>query len=124
MTLAGELATGRELLRAAGITADVPRAVDVVDPTHQELFGWVVREGLTNVVRHSHASSCSVRLSPGSVEIVDDGVGRNGGSGHGAGNGLTGLRERVAAAGGVVDAGPLQPNGWRLRVSLAPEAVA
>ena len=125
VTLAGELATGRELLRAAGITADVPRAADVIDPTHQELFGWVVREGLTNVVRHSHASSCSVRLSPGSVEIVDDGVGRNGGPGHGGlGNGLTGLHERVAAAGGVVDAGPLQPNGWRLRVSLAPEAVA
>jgi two-component system sensor histidine kinase DesK len=126
VTLAGELATGRELLRAAGITADLPRAVDTVDRTHQELFGWVVREGLTNVVRHAHASSCSVRLSPGSVEIVDDGVGGDGASnGYGGpGNGLRGLRERVAVAGGVVDAGPLQPRGWRLRVSLTPEAVA
>jgi len=127
VTLAGELATGRELLRAAGITAEVPRAADVVDPTHQELFGWVVREGITNVVRHAHANSCSVRLSQSSVEIVDDGVGRNGGSGNagqttaGPGNGLTGLRERVAAAGGVVNAGPLQPHGWRLRVSLTPD---
>ena len=122
VTLAGELATGRELLRAAGIDADLPRAVDAVDPSNQELFGWVVREGLTNVVRHAHANSCSVRLSPGCVEIVDDGVGANGGSG--PGSGLAGLRERVAAAGGVVDAGPVQPKGWRLRVSLAPEAVA
>jgi two-component system, NarL family, sensor histidine kinase DesK len=122
VTLAGELATGRELLRAAGINADLPRAVDAVDPTNQELFGWVVREGLTNVVRHAHASSCAVRLSSCSVEIVDDGVGANGGSA--PGNGLSGLRERVAAAGGVVDAGPVQPKGWRLRVSLAPEAVA
>jgi two-component system, NarL family, sensor histidine kinase DesK len=120
VSLAGELATGRELLRAAGIDADLPRAVDAVDPSNQELFGWVVREGLTNVVRHAHASSCSVRLSPCSVEIVDDGVGGNGGSG----NGLAGLRERVAAAGGVVDAGPVAPKGWRLRVSLAPEALA
>ncbi len=119
VSLAGELATGRELLRAAGITADLPRAVDAVEPSNQELFGWVVREGLTNVVRHAHASSCSVRLSPCSVEIVDDGVGGNGASG----NGLAGLRERVAAAGGVVDAGPAEPKGWRLRVSLAPEAV-
>ena len=126
VTLAGELATGRELLRAAGITADLPRAVDTVDATHQELFGWVVREGLTNVVRHAHASSCSVRLSPSSVEIVDDGVGRDGASNGngGPGNGLRGLRERVALAGGVVDAGPLQPRGWRLRVSLTPEAIA
>jgi two-component system, NarL family, sensor histidine kinase DesK len=119
VTLAGELATGRELLRAAGITADLPRAVDVVDPNHQELFGWVVREGLTNIVRHAHASSCAVRLSASSVEIVDDGVGGAGPPG----NGLSGLRERVASVGGVIDAGPLQPKGWRLRVSLAPDGV-
>jgi two-component system, NarL family, sensor histidine kinase DesK len=121
VTLTGELATGRELLRAAAITADLPHAVDVVDPAYHELFGWVVREGLTNIVRHSHASSCVVRLSASAVEIVDDGVGGTGpGSAGPPGNGLTGLRERVAAAGGVVDAGPLAPRGWRLRVSLSP----
>ena len=48
----------------------------MVDLAHQELFGWALREGLTNVVRHCRASSCrSVRLSPSSVEIIDDGVG-------------------------------------------------
>lgn len=115
VTLAGELASGRELLRAAGVTADLPRAVDVVEPAYQELFGWVVREGLTNVVRHAHASTCTVRLTSDSVEITDDGVGTAAMAGHG----LSGLRERVTAAGGVVDAGPMQPSGWRLHVSLA-----
>ncbi|MGH3405916.1 MAG: sensor histidine kinase, partial [Streptosporangiaceae bacterium] len=101
VTLAGELATGRQLLRAAGIIADLPRAVDMVDPAYQELFGWVVREGLTNIVRHAHASSCAIRLTASGVEITDDGVGGTSPPGHG----LSGLRERVAAAGGVVDAG-------------------
>jgi two-component system sensor histidine kinase DesK len=118
VTLAGELATGRELLLAAGIDADLPRSIDAVGDTHQELFGWVVREGLTNVVRHARASSCAVRLSSCGVEIVDDGVG---GSGQ-PGSGLSGLRERAAAVGGVLEAGPHQPRGWRLRVSLAPVA--
>jgi two-component system, NarL family, sensor histidine kinase DesK len=116
VTLTRELAAGRELLRAAGIAADLPRATDVVEPAHQELFGWVVREGLTNIVRHAHATSCTVRLSPSSVEIVDDGVGAPAD----AGNGLSGLGERVAAAGGTLDAGPVRPRGWRLLVSLSP----
>jgi two-component system, NarL family, sensor histidine kinase DesK len=120
VTLAGELATGRELLRAAGVNADFPGAVDVVDPANQELFGWVVREGLTNIVRHAHATSCAVRLSASSVEVVDDGVGGQWTS-SASGHGLSGLRDRVAAAGGIVDFGPQEPKGWRLRVSLAPQ---
>jgi two-component system sensor histidine kinase DesK len=122
VTLAGELATGRELLRAANVSADLPRAVDVVDPAHQELFGWVVREGLTNVVRHAHAGSCSVRLASSWVEIVDDGMGAA--EATAPGHGLSGLRERAAAAGGIVEAGPLQPRGWRLRVAVAPAGSA
>jgi two-component system sensor histidine kinase DesK len=112
VTLASELARGRELLRASGITADLPTATDVADPVHQELFGWAVREGLTNVIRHARARSCQVRVSASSVEIIDDGQG----SAAAPGNGLSGLRERAAAVGGGVDAGPVQPTGWRLRV--------
>ena len=59
-------------------------------------------------------------LSAADVEIRDDGTGAPSPSG----NGLTGLRERVAAAGGTVEAGPASPRGWRLRVTLdRPEAL-
>jgi two-component system sensor histidine kinase DesK len=121
VTLAGELATARELLRAAGILAELPGSVDIVDPSLSELFGWVVREGITNVVRHSRATHCTVTLGPDRVEIVDDGAG--GLANPGAGTGLVGLRERVAAAGGTVEARPLAP-GWRLRVQVPVPARA
>jgi two-component system sensor histidine kinase DesK len=69
VTLAGELARGRELLRASGVVAELPTATDVVDVSHQELFGWALREGLTNVARHAHATRCTVVLTASEVEI-------------------------------------------------------
>ena len=119
VTLAGELATAQEVLRAAGIDAPSPPPVDVVDPAHSELFGWVVREGVTNVVRHSRARHCVIALGPTWLEIEDDGRG----GAPDAGNGLTGLRERVAAAGGTVLAGA-GPRGWRLRVEMSDPVAA
>jgi two-component system sensor histidine kinase DesK len=114
VTLAGELASGRELLRAARIDGDLPGSVDGVRADLHELFGWVVREGLTNVVRHSRARRCQVLLGSDTIEIRDDGVGL---VANDPGGGLTGLRERVAAAGGTVSAGPAR-EGWVLRVAV------
>jgi two-component system, NarL family, sensor histidine kinase DesK len=113
VTLSGELATAHEVLRAAGVAADFPGAVDIVDADLHELFGWVVREGVTNVVRHARAGRCTIALGPTWVEIVDDGRGVGGA----AGNGLTGLRERVELRGGTVESGG-SPLGWRLRVDM------
>jgi two-component system, NarL family, sensor histidine kinase DesK len=117
VTLTGELASAREVLTASGVTPELPGAVDAVDPRLSELFGWVVREGITNVVRHSRAQRCTVTIGTNWIEIVDDGRGGSGGPG----NGLTGLRERVEAVGGTVQAGG-SPQGWRLRVDV-PEPV-
>jgi len=114
VTLAAELARGGELLRAAGVTAELPSATEMVDGARQELFGWAVREGTTNVARHAHATTCTVSLSSSAVEIRDDGVGASGNWGQG----LSGLSERVTAVGGTVEAGPLTPRGWRLCVML------
>ena len=116
VTLSGELATGRQVLRAAGFVADLPKAVDDVDPTYEELFGWVVREGITNVVRHSRGTTCTITVGRNWLTIADDGTCVETAS---PGSGLTGLGERVAAAGGTVVSGCAEDGpGWRLRVDL------
>jgi two-component system sensor histidine kinase DesK len=120
VTLAGELATAREVLRAAGVVAELPGSVDVVEPSLSELFGWVIREGVTNVVRHARAGHCTIRVDRNWVEIVDDGRGGIASSG----NGLTGLRERVEAAGGTAQIGTNPYGGWRLRVDVPVAAPA
>ncbi|MGD9694430.1 MAG: sensor histidine kinase [Thermoleophilia bacterium] len=117
MNLAGELAGAREVLRAAGIEARAPSAVEVADPVHAELFGWVLREGVTNVVRHSGARTCTIAIGPTWLEIEDDGRGSGPGGDACGGSGLAGLRERVAAAGGTIRAGA-GTSGWRLRVDM------
>jgi two-component system sensor histidine kinase DesK len=118
VTLVGELASAREVLRAAGLQVELPGAVDVVDPSLSELFGWVVREGVTNVVRHARASRCTIALGARWITIDDNGRGGVAG----AGNGLTGLRERVEAAGGtLVTTG--RGDGWRLHVQIGEPVV-
>ncbi|MBI1378577.1 MAG: histidine kinase [Frankiales bacterium] len=111
VSLAAELASARSALEAAGVDPDLPSAVDAVPGDLRELFAYVVREGVTNVVRHSGAGTCTVRLGPASVEVLDDG--RGGGPTH-DGHGLAGLRSRAAAAGAVIEAGPLPTGGFRL----------
>jgi two-component system sensor histidine kinase DesK len=122
VSVTGELASGRELLRAAGIEAVLPASTEVVPPERHELFGWVLREGLTNVVRHSRATRCRVVLTPTSIEIVDDGIGAMTGVDlERQGSGLVGLRERVAAAGGSLAVGPGPRGvGWQVLVTAEP----
>jgi two-component system sensor histidine kinase DesK len=117
-SLAKELVGAREALRAAEITAELPQAVDDVPEALQQAFAHVVREGVTNTIRHSGASTCTIRLTPDSVEVVDDGVGAPADTA--AGNGLDGLSERLAAVGGWVEAGPRPEGGYRLRAEVTP----
>ncbi|MGN6332098.1 MAG: sensor histidine kinase [Motilibacteraceae bacterium] len=125
VTLAGELATARTALTGVGLTADLPADVDVVPAHLHEPFGWVVREGVTNVLRHAQrVTRCSVRMGESWLEVVDDGhpgwaanVPRRG-----AGNGLRGLQERVAEVGGRISAGRQPSGGYRLRVDVGVPA--
>jgi len=116
VTLATEIVNARSALTAAGVDADLPRAVDDVDEPASELFGWVVREGVTNIIRHAGASRCEVTVGPGHVEVCDDG--RGPGQTSDSGRGLRGLRERAAAAGGVLTVGRSSLGGLRLRVDV------
>jgi two-component system, NarL family, sensor histidine kinase DesK len=117
LTLPGELARARSALAAAEIDACVPNSADEVPTELRELFAWTVREGVTNVIRHSGAHTCEVVLTPTSAEVRDDGRGP-GGPGSGIGSGLAGLRERAAAVGAVVVTRPLEP-GFSLEVVRA-----
>jgi two-component system sensor histidine kinase DesK len=115
LTLPGEIARAREALRAADIDAELPNSTDEVPSELRELFAWTVREGVTNVIRHSGATRCTVRLEATAVEVRDDGTGPCAETGPG-GHGLDGLRERAAAAGAVLVTRPLDPTGFALSV--------
>jgi two-component system, NarL family, sensor histidine kinase DesK len=116
LTLPGELARARTALEAAEIEAHLPNSTDDVPSSLRELFAWTVREGVTNVVRHSGARSCTVRLTPTSAEVADDGRGSDGIPV--SGNGLLGLRERAAAVGATVVTATPGP-GFSLKVVKA-----
>lgn len=116
VSLPGELAAARQALESAGITADLPIATDEVPAAARELFAWTIREGVTNVVRHSGARWCGVRLSATCVEVCDDGRGP---CPAGGGSGLAGLRDRAECAGFRLETGPSAEGGFRLRVVAA-----
>jgi signal transduction histidine kinase len=107
--LPGELAGARSVLRAAGVSVTVTgeeAAVALPEPV-QTALGWVVREAVTNVLRHSRAGWCTVELSAlggeTELQVANDGAS---GTAESWGNGLTGLAERLAATGGRLSARP------------------
>jgi signal transduction histidine kinase len=116
-----ELAAG---LRAAGVEVEL----DVGDvsglPGAVQAAGYrIVQEALTNALRHAGAARVRVRIRREGelvrVEVDDDGGGAaaNGASG-GSGSGVPGMRERAAALGGTLEAGPAAEGGWRVAAEL------
>lgn len=121
-SLTTELDRARSALDASGIELSVSRSGPPLPPRTEALLGWVVREGVTNVVRHSGAASCRIELRTRDgralLEITDDGCGDGAGSGGGGGTGLTGLTERLAMAGGALERGRPPRGGFRLAAEL------
>jgi two-component system sensor histidine kinase DesK len=122
-SLPEELDSARAVLRAAGVRAEVRVSGTPLPEPLDGLFGWSVREGTTNVVRHARATRCEIRVTADGghaiLEIMDNGTGGDGP--YEMGSGLRGLSERVAGAGGTVAAGPAPGGGHRLRVIVPVE---
>lgn len=111
--LEAELATLPRVLDDAGIVTSVEGTVADTDPRHRALLAWVLRESVTNVVRHARAESVVIQLGPHGIAVTDDGAGCAGAEG----NGLRGMRERVAGAGGTLAVSAAAP-GTRIEVAL------
>ena len=125
--LHSELDGARQILEAAGIECQIRHTTGALPPAADAVLAWAVREGVTNVIRHSRAHHCTIHVmcAGGSAcaEVVDDGTWRGSqqATTDAAGSGLAGLAERVRGYGGRVEAGPLQTanaGGFRLWVEL------
>jgi two-component system sensor histidine kinase DesK len=110
--LAQELEGARSLLRSAGIEVELD--IGVVPRAGHEAAGWVVRESVTNVLRHSTAALVRISYQDGCLRVQNDGVTT---TGQAPGSGLRGLAERLAPLGGRVEAGP-EGDRWTVVAHL------
>ncbi len=108
---------------SAGLSVDIEtEGAHVPLPPGTDLAAFrIVQEALTNVVRHSGSRTARVRITyaPGRLGLrVDDDGPATGTDAGGSGNGLAGMRERAAALGGTIEAGPRADGGFRVRADL------
>ncbi|GHH09616.1 sensor histidine kinase [Streptomyces rubradiris] len=117
--LGAELAGAQGVLAAAGIDCEVRAETGGLPAEVRSALGWVVREAATNVLRHGDASMCRVGLTVcegrAVLTVENDGAAAAGGGG-GGGSGLAGLRERLAAVGGTLEADHVGPGRDRFRL--------
>ena len=110
-----ELAGAQGVLTAAGIRCEVSGKAGGLEVGVQSVLGWVVREATTNVLRHGDAVRCDIALKAGEgcvvLTVENDGASPPAGDG---GSGLAGLRERLSAVGGTLEAGPVGGNVFRV----------
>lgn len=113
-----EIEDARQLLDAAGIETQVDAGAADFPDEIASLFAWGVREGVTNVVRHSRAGRCAIRLwhdgETACLSVTDDGTG-NGSPG--SGTGLASLRDRAGELDGSLSFDVL-PDGTGHRLCL------
>ncbi len=128
-TVIDEIKTAGEILTAAGIElagAPARGIIDELPKAYDEVFAWTIREGITNVVRHSRASTCRIMVdrSPEAwrLRLLDDG--RSEQAAKGGGHGLPGLADRAKGLGGSLHAAPRAEGGFDLTVELPLEGAS
>jgi two-component system sensor histidine kinase DesK len=99
VSLETEFAAAKELLAINGIALGGNHRLEEVDPRYREVFGWVIKESTTNILRHAAATRVVIELARTCITVSDDG----GATECPWGNGLRGLAERVEAAGGRLE---------------------
>ncbi|WP_436762049.1 sensor histidine kinase [Streptosporangium sp. V21-05] len=118
LSLDDEMASARSVLTAAEVVVTVEYERGDLPPRIRTVLATVLREGVTNLLRHSEAGSCGVTVARDeatvSIEIVNDGV-RDMGDPGGHGDGIGNLRSRVEAVGGTLTAGAGPEETYRLR---------
>ncbi|WP_234311909.1 sensor histidine kinase [Streptomyces griseus] len=105
----------------AGLTVEVDGEPPNLPPGTDLAAFRILQEALTNVVRHSGSRHARVRLDHGDGTLrlrVDDDGPATGTDAGGSGNGLAGMRERAAALGGTIEAGPRPDGGFRVLAVL------
>lgn len=127
VSLAGEIANATTILDAAGVTTNTDLTPVTVDHDVQLAFAWIVREGVTNVLRHSNSSRCDITLRVDCdrtvLTIANDGPAVKAGLAPSGGNGIRGMRERLACLGGAVVARSRPDGGFVLEASVPIAAV-
>ncbi|KAB2349480.1 sensor histidine kinase [Actinomadura rudentiformis] len=120
LDLGEELASVCAVLEAAGIRCTLNAHFDGLPPERCTLLAWAVREGATNVLKHSSATHCDITIEKGVLEIRNDGIDGEGIDGVAGrpGNGLSGLSERMASAGGSFTAVPTETGEFLLRAAV------
>ncbi|WP_127931772.1 sensor histidine kinase [Nonomuraea polychroma] len=119
MSLGGEVDRAIALLESSGVGCQAHLADLTLPRRSEEALAWAVREAVTNVLRHSRATTCTITtaVSGGTVrlEVANDGSPPKTGP---PGGGLTGLTERAVQAGGACAAAPTGAGGFLLAMEV------
>lgn len=130
-TLDSELDGARQMLEAAGIACTIQNAAGILPSEIDATLAWAIREGVTNIIRHSRAHQCTINITTDDeavcAEVLNDQYREDNSRVVHTGSGLSGLAERVKAQGGSIEAGPTlfeSGSSFRLFVELPIQGTA